>query len=171
MVDANAERRCQVIEPYFDWLIEWNAANDSELDFVMDKLDGVIVGVIGDCEIEGIDTTELRVLLIRHRSYKSRIIERRMDVAEQLDWLLKRITGERLSQSQKSDATEKDEAKTNSRAQPDHAITTWFRANGHKYDNKKLAVAAYAEIHGGNETQLYNQLDNQRNRLKPNKPS
>ena len=53
------------------------------------------------------------------------------------------------------------------RQQPDHPITTWFKANGHKYDNKKLAVAAYADIHGGNKTQLYTQLDNQRNRLKP----
>lgn len=102
------EKRCQVIQPYIDWLTEWNAANDSELDSVMDKLDGVIVGIVGDCELEGIDTAELKTLLQRHRNYKYRILEKRMDVAEELDLLLKRITGERLRQSQESDATEKE---------------------------------------------------------------
>ena len=82
-----------MIQPYIDWLTEWNAANDSELDSVMDKLDGVIVGIVGDCELEGIDTAELKTLLQRHRNYKYRILEKRMDVAEELDLLLKRITG------------------------------------------------------------------------------
>jgi hypothetical protein len=85
-----------VIQPYIDWLAEWNEAQDSELQIVMDKLDDVIVSLIGDCESEGIDTGELRSLLTRHRNYKTRILNKRMDIAEELDLLLKRITGDRF---------------------------------------------------------------------------
>lgn len=98
-----------MIQPYADWLAEWDAADDSQLDSVMDKLDAVLIGIIGDCELEGIDTAELRTLLQRHRNYKGRILEKRMDVAEELDLLLKRITGERLRQLQESDAAKEDE--------------------------------------------------------------
>ncbi len=89
-------------QPYIDWLNEWNEAKDSELGSVMDKLDHVIVSIIGDCESEGIDTGELRSLLARHRNYKTRIMNKRMDVAEELDLLLKRITGERFRAQSKS---------------------------------------------------------------------
>jgi hypothetical protein len=91
-----------VIQRYIDWLTEWNEAKDSELGSVMDKLDDVIVSIIGDCESEGIDTGELRSLLTRHRNYKTRILNKRMDVAEELDLLLKRITGERFRAQSKS---------------------------------------------------------------------
>ncbi len=56
-----------------------------------------------------------------------------------------------------------------SRKQPDHEVTIWYRENGHKYDDKKEAVKAYAELYGGNEATLYSQLHNQRNRLKQTK--
>ena len=98
-----------MIQPYIDWLNEWNEAKDSELGSVMDKLDDVIVSIIGDCESEGIDTGELRSLLTRHRNYKTRIMNKRMDVAEELDLLLKRITGERFrAQSKSSTETPQD---------------------------------------------------------------
>lgn len=57
-----------------------------------------------------------------------------------------------------------------SRQQPEHPITKWVREHGHKYASNKAAVKAYADIHGGNETKLYSDLNNQRNRLKPKKP-
>ncbi len=59
-----------------------------------------------------------------------------------------------------------------SRQEPDKHITIWYREHGHKYaNNKKAAVKAYADLHGGDETKHYSDLHNQRNRLKPKKTS
>lgn len=90
------------MQRYIDWLTRWNDADESELQFVMDDLEPVIVGIIGDCEIEGIETMELRSILAKHRIYKHRILDKRMDVAEELDFLLKRIAGERFRESQEA---------------------------------------------------------------------
>ena len=60
----------------------------------------------------------------------------------------------------------RSKGKQRGRQQPDHPITIWYRKNGSKYDNKKIAVAAYVQLNGGNEAKLYSDLNNQRSRLK-----
>ncbi len=46
------------------------------------------------------------------------------------------------------------------RTKPDHAITEWLDKHGHKYDNTKAGVEAFANLHGGNPAQLYTQWAN-----------
>ena len=136
-----------MIQPYIDWLAEWNEAKDSELGSVMDKLDDVVVSIIGDCESEGIDTGELRSLLTRHRNYKTRILNKRMDVAEELDLLLKRISGERFRTQAPAIASPETPEKT------PHLYVTLAIQSG-KTERRERAQYVFSKLDGNEQKAL-----------------
>lgn len=59
------------------------------------------------------------------------------------------------------------EPRTGKRVQPDHAITTWVKTHGHKYDNNSAAVREYVGIYGGRFEKLYADLNNDLRKKRP----
>lgn len=90
------------MQRYKDWVDKWNNAPEAELQSVMDDLDAVIVAFIGDCEAEGIETSELRFLLAKFRRFNSWNI--REEIAQRFEWIAKRIVGERYREALRQEA-------------------------------------------------------------------
>ena len=82
-------------------------------------------------------------------------------------------SGFQLQASERSIPTKRTPSKK-SRKGPDHPITVWYRENGGDYKSKREAVDDFMRSIGESPTEsrrakLYNELHNQRDRLKPNK--
>lgn len=80
---------------FYTWVKRWEIAEEKELRPLLDELDDILCEIIGNCESELIDTTELRKLLSLHRTQGQRDLDAMQDVPEKVDWALKRIAAER----------------------------------------------------------------------------
>lgn len=167
-----------MMERFCKWLDEWEATEDDEIKLhsMLDSLDDIVAQLIGDCIIEGIDASEIQVLLAQHRRNSRRLLNIRMDVPEKLDWITKKIAAERYH-----NMPEADEPKGDTFAHPIFAFSdNLMRQDAIKWKNRPDRAREFMRLMSGTdrkaaiekhvdakvlETHLVNLLRNHKDKL------